>query len=636
MNANPVEKVQQPPCSRVRIPEWICPGQWLPWLLLVMGLLVTCLIWWHERQIAALELKANFEFRVRRDIALIKQRMTAYEQVMRGVQGLFAASRTVDRKQFRIYVSTLQLETNYPGIQGVSFALKVPQKQKGAHTAAIRAEGFPGYGIRPEGLRDNYVPVIYLEPFSSSNQRVFGYDTYSEPTRRTTMDLACDTGMPALSGKIRLVQENGKRPQAGVLMFLPVYKYGLPHDTPDSRRSNVIGWLAASFRVDDLMAGLYGERRDEVDIEIYDGTELSDNSLLHDSDGIRFAGIQAVPLKSLTSIQIAGHTWTVAIRTLPGFETRLASKKPQFVLMAGTVLSLLLTLLTWQLATSRSRALKVAREMTQELEELNRSLESRITESISELRRNDQIMVLQSRQAAMGEMIHNIAHQWRQPLNSLGLIIQAMRYDYDAGMMTSEQIGNDTEKVMGLICFMSQTIDDFRHFFHEDKKSCCFGVQESIRSAIALVSATLKDHGIALVIEQDADIQINGYPNEYAQALLNLLSNAKDVLLERAVPQPVITVKIRRQGEQAVVTIGDNAGGIPDDVIDRVFDPYFTTKAVGKGSGIGLFMSKTIIEKHMGGSLTVSNVDGGAEFRVEVETVQSGSQHAERHASDAI
>lgn len=262
------------------------------------------------------------------------------------------------------------------------------------------------------------------------------------------------------------------------------------------------------------------------------------------------------------------------------------------------------------------RTMELAAKQGQ-LETLNETLEQMVQEEVSKNREKDQIMMSQSRQAAMGEMISNIAHQWRQPLNNLGLIIQNVQYDYESGRLTPQQMSADTEMGMKLICFMSQTIDDFRNFFRHDKEPKCFSINDAARKAIGFVEASLKDHGIVVAVEGD-DLEVNGYPNEFAQVLLNLLTNAKDALIERAIDHPMISLTISRNARQAVVAIGDNAGGISERIIGHIFDPYFTTKEQNKGTGIGLYMSKTIIEKHMGGSLTVANREKGAEFRIEI------------------
>ena len=266
-----------------------------------------------------------------------------------------------------------------------------------------------------------------------------------------------------------------------------------------------------------------------------------------------------------------------------------------------------------------------------QLEALNQSLEDRLNSGLIELRKKDRVMLAQGRQAAMGEMINNIAHQWRQPLNNVGLIVQNIKADYDCGTLTSEVLTDDVGKVMNSIMFMSQTINDFSNFFSPDNEKKVFYLSHSLTRVIAMIETSLSIQGIRVVIEQvEEGVAVEGHFNEYNQVLLNLLNNAKDALLERRGEQPVINVCITREGEMAVARVWDNAGGIADDIIGQVFDPYFTTKEHGKGSGIGLYMSKTIIEEHFGGSLTASNVAGGAQFIITTPHAQDG--HLSRSA----
>jgi C4-dicarboxylate-specific signal transduction histidine kinase len=171
---------------------------------------------------------------------------------------------------------------------------------------------------------------------------------------------------------------------------------------------------------------------------------------------------------------------------------------------------------------------------------------------------------------------------------------------------------------MNTVLFMSNTIDDFSNFFRSDKHRCNFNVNRAVKSALVLVGASLKNSDIKVDLATEERITACGYRNEYAQVLLNVISNARDVLLERKVCEPTIRIRIRGEEGRSVVTISDNAGGIPEDILLRIFDPYFSTKEAGKGTGIGLYMSKVIIEHNMGGSLTVCNTGHGAEFRIEI------------------
>jgi len=252
-----------------------------------------------------------------------------------------------------------------------------------------------------------------------------------------------------------------------------------------------------------------------------------------------------------------------------------------------------------------------------QLEEINRSLEVRIAKDVEELRQKDQMLILQDRLSVMGEMIHNIAHQWNQPLNALGLIVQQLPFYHETGTLTGELLNENTRQAMKQIKHMSQTINDFRYLFKIDKKVIIFDVNQVITRTLALTEKTLEDQGVGIAVHPEGNPTATGFPNEYSQVLLNILLNARDALVERKVDNALISIHSFAEGRKSVVTITDNAGGIAEKIIDKLFDAYFSTKGE-KGTGIGLFMSKAIIEKSMGGHLTVRNVGDGAEFRIEI------------------
>lgn len=238
--------------------------------------------------------------------------------------------------------------------------------------------------------------------------------------------------------------------------------------------------------------------------------------------------------------------------------------------------------------------------------------------AMEQLRDKDRIMMHQSRMAAMGEMLSNIAHQWRQPLNTLGLVIQRLPFFYETEEFTKEFLESSASEAMKLIQHMSRTIDDFRGFCKTDKEKITFEVNQVIRQTISLIEASFKEEQVTIWICPEGNPCILGYPNEYSQVLLSILHNAKDVFSEKKRKKAQVTIHSFVEGETAVVTISDNAGGIAEDIIEKIFDPYFTTKDPDKGTGIGLFMAKNIIENSMKGRLLVRNVGDGAEFRIEV------------------
>jgi len=288
-----------------------------------------------------------------------------------------------------------------------------------------------------------------------------------------------------------------------------------------------------------------------------------------------------------------------------------------------------LLLATYELAADKNQDLLSAKLS---LSNLNRELEQRVIErtaaltqetserlqAMEELRKKDEVLMRQSRQAAMGEMIGNIAHQWRQPLNAVGLLVQDLTLSYEYGNFSKAYLDANSQKIMQLVRHMSQTIDDFRNFFTPDKEKSEFDPFHVVERTLALVEGSLADKGINVEISAGTAPTISGHPNEFSQVLLNIINNAMDAFSDRECAQPLVKVGISSQGGKAVVTIADNAGGIPTEIMDRIFEPYFTTKEQGKGTGIGLFMAKNIVEKSMNGSLTARNSGAGAEFRIEV------------------
>jgi C4-dicarboxylate-specific signal transduction histidine kinase len=257
---------------------------------------------------------------------------------------------------------------------------------------------------------------------------------------------------------------------------------------------------------------------------------------------------------------------------------------------------------------------------TQELAELNKGLDAKIHEEVAKSKQQEALLIHQSRSAAMGEMIGAIAHQWRQPLNALSLVQQNMQLRYEMDKLDADFMNISMEKSNRLIQKMSSTIDDFRNFFKPNKHVDIFYIKYVIRATCELLDAQLKNHNINLTINCPENINIVGLEGEFSQVILNLINNAKDVLVERSIADPMITITvIPASGDGIYVTIQDNAGGVPESIFDKIYDPYFTTKEEGRGTGIGLYMSKIIIENNMGGSLHAFNDSEGANFVIHLK-----------------
>ena len=235
--------------------------------------------------------------------------------------------------------------------------------------------------------------------------------------------------------------------------------------------------------------------------------------------------------------------------------------------------------------------------------------------------RIDRQLMQQARYAQMGEMIGNIAHQWRQPLNTIGLIIQKIKFYNDNDFLDDKKLNSSIEKSMDIINGMSKTIDDFRNFFIPNKEKEIFSLKDLFKDTYSILEDIFEENLIDFKIEmQDNDLKIEGYRNELSQVILNLISNSKDVLIEKESTSSFVQLTAKKVNKNIFITCCDNGGGINDDILDKVFNPYFTTKDEGKGTGIGLYMSKEIIEKHMGGKMSVFNTGDGVCFSIELSS----------------
>jgi diguanylate cyclase (GGDEF)-like protein len=340
----------------------------LPALVLTGCLGVTAVLWHGARADAELDAQTDFDGRVRELVNNLDQRMQTYIQVLYGAQGLFASSESVAPEEFRTYLAGQALNLHFPGIHGVGFLRMVRHEQLDIYQANVRRRYLPDFHVTPPGVRDWYALVSYLEPLNDSNRSALGFDSASEPLRRAALERARDSGLPAMSGRIRLVQEGvEKTEQAGVLVVLPVYRHGAPLATLAARRAAIDGWVYAPFRIGDLMAGLGGPRTNALDVEIYDGDSIVPEARMYDSAPDAGAGLRS----ARQQISIASHRWTLRIAMLPGAPAARADKAQQ-IAWSGVALAVLLACLTWLLARGRVRAreaLTRSRTLADELKE---------------------------------------------------------------------------------------------------------------------------------------------------------------------------------------------------------------------------------------------------------------------------
>lgn len=342
--------------------------------LSVLGvmLLITWLSWQQATQNELKQANIQFQGSANDLHVIVTKELESYIKALEGARGLFAASNDVSRSEWKAYIDSLQLNQYYPGTLGVGFAQMLSPEQKAAHIKQVRNEGFPSYDIFPAGERNQYSTVTFIEPFTESNQRAFGYDMFADPIRREAMERARDTGEPAMSGKVSLVQETGADPQ-GVLIYLPIYQKNRPLTSPEERKAALIGFVYMPVRMTDFMLATLGNQTHGLNMSLFDTPTAADLTadtrlyVFNAQYGIENTSYAPSFLRTETAT-IAGRPLTFRYASLPSYRTSTSAQSlPNIILFSGVTLSLLLAALTYTLGSSRARALRLANAMTVDL-----------------------------------------------------------------------------------------------------------------------------------------------------------------------------------------------------------------------------------------------------------------------------
>lgn len=337
-------------------------------IILIIGLILTGITSYRINKDDKIQSNNDFNL-VCNDLKLkIINRLEYHSMILQSGSAFFTADDTVTRLEWNTFINRTKFIDKLKGIQGIGYSIIIPKEELQNHIKNTKKEGFPNYKVFPEGDRDIYTSIIFLEPFSDRNLRAFGYDMYSEKIRRKAMELARDSDMAIISGKVILVQETSKDIQSGTLMYVPVYNNNLPRNTVEERRKSIRGWVYSPYRMNDLMINILGrwdENLNRIHLQIYDES-ISDSSLLFDSQIINEIKHENYQKEVIIPINFNGKNWILHFDQL---ERKLLYKNEIIIIICGILISILLSMLYLSLFNTQKKAEKIAEKLTSELKE---------------------------------------------------------------------------------------------------------------------------------------------------------------------------------------------------------------------------------------------------------------------------
>lgn len=502
----------------------------------------------------------------------ITQRMSAYEDILRGGVALFQASEQVTREEWQHYFESFAIEERYPGIHGVGYTVMLEPEDKAAHEAEIRSQGYPDYRIRPDTARDKYSSIVYIEPLSRSNQEAIGFDMYSEPTRRAAMDKARQTGAPALSGVVRLVQENVETTeQPGFLMYVPLYSTKSIPPTEDARAASLHGYVYAPFRAHDFVNQSIHNILPHYEFEIVnldpDGREH-----LYASKNYTSMVKQPDAQGQVRTIQLAGATWEVHGIATPQVVNSSTRARLASILGGGLLLSLLIASFLYMVLTNRSNALARKEERTV--------------------------------QDAKEELLALASHQLRTPATGVKQYIGILREGF-AGKLSSEQ-RKMLDKAYESNERQLATINDMLVVARADASQLKIYPKSIILNELV---RSIMDERTNIIFARNQTLKtdiptkplrIKADKQYLRMAIENIISNASKYTKSGG----QISIKLKENGSYVLIVIRDSGVGVARKDYPLLFKKFsripneLTDQVVG--SGIGLYLAKKIVELHDG------------------------------------
>jgi two-component system, sensor histidine kinase and response regulator len=585
------------------------------WLVLTVSLALTLVAWRLSAAGVRTQIEEQFERRVGETQAAIKDRMLQYEQLLRGLVGLFATGEIIGRQAFGDYVRRLEVDRRLPGIEAIGFSARITERVRQFHVQAIRDEGLGDYDIWPSGDRPEYYPVVFVEPFSRHNRRTLGFDMFSDGARQPAMIAARDTGEPVLSGRVHREPERAIDGQGGFLLYVPVYRRHHPIESTSGRQHALLGFVYSSFRGADFMRGILGNKSGDIAFEIYDGTSASDDALLVSQDWPAAGGERFKSLAVERTITAGGgRPWFLRFRTGPQFQPHASLEQPFIVLAGGVFIDILLYFIVVSIARTQKRAVAIAERMTVQMRDATAALEGQKGELLRAKNAAEEAT------NAKSEFLARMSHEMRTPLNGVvGML--------DLALMTSlsreqaEYLRTANSSANALLEIINEVLDFSKI---EARKLVLDRTTFSLRDLLGEIARGLagraQEKGLELLVPSLGGIpdRWRGDPMRLRQVLTNLVGNAIK-FTERG--EVTVDVGCERDGEGRELLkfrISDTGVGIPTDKQERIFEAFAqadenVSRRFG-GTGLGLSISSQLVAL-MGGTLGVESTPGeGSSF----------------------
>ena len=598
----------------------------LAYVVLVLALILTLLAHYYVRETVKESRSDKFNEEVLATQEALDRRIESYIDAMRGARGLFYASGSVAAEEWGNYASGIDLEDRYKGLQVLGYAKRVRPAERSAFenelSQTLQEESRPGPALRPAGERTAYFPMTYVEPLDEVNNRLLGYDVYSDPAHHIAMSQARDTGEPRSTGKVYLLSEASRGSRAdfalkeGFVVYLPIYHESAAIGTAVERRSALEGFIVGAFKAEDFMQQAFDEREPLMDLEVYDGEEPAQKSLLYDDDEVKRAGEIREPagffeavreyvglpvsrpggapeLSASRQLDLAGQRWILYLEALPGFEEGGESRLPIFVLLSGLATSLLLFGITYMLVRSRlrtERAKMALEHANHELEATNRELEA---------------------------FSYSVSHDLRAPLRSIDGFSQILLEDYADEF---DEDGKDyLSRVRAASQRMGRLIDDLLGLSRVTR-GAMNRERVNLSDLVEEVAEGLREANPGRVVEFSAQrgLKVWGDPRLLRVALVNLIGNAwkftekePEAHIEFGVDE-----ELSRRGRVPVYYVRDNGAGFDMNYADKLFGAFQRLHGADEfeGTGIGLATVQRVVHRHGGRIWAEGEVGRGATF----------------------